>query len=140
MKAIALASAILVLSAASALGQEDPPIDCKNAITQADMNSCAAMEWSEADDELNAVYKKALKSQEKLDRDNGEISKDYVGAVAALKKAQRAWIDYRDGHCDGVSFQVAGGSMQPQVINGCATQLTKARTKELQELINGMGN
>ena len=140
MKTIAVGAFAVFAFPFIVLAQEDPPIDCKNSFIQSDLNSCAAMAWGEADDELNAVYKKALKSQEELDKGNAEIDQNYVGAVAALKKAQRAWIDYRDGHCDGVSFQVAGGSMMPQVINDCQTELTKRRTKELQELIEGLGN
>ena len=140
MKTMSVAVIAMLAVPCVTFAQEDPPLDCNNAMTQADMNSCSAMDLDAADAELNKVYKQALKSQEELDKGNGEIDQNYVGAVAALKKAQRAWIDYRDGHCDGVGYQVAGGSMTPQVINGCVTELTKHRTKELQELIRGMGN
>ena len=54
----------------------------------------------------------------------------------ALKKAQRAWIDYRDGHCDGMGYEAVGGSMQPMLISGCQARLTEHRTKELRELID----
>lgn len=124
----------------SALAQQDPPVDCANAMTQADMNQCSYQDFEKADKELNAVYKRALKSQQDVDKQAAEMGPDYVGAVKALKKAQRAWIDYRDGHCDGVGYEAVGGSMQSMLISGCKAQLTQARTKELRELIKGQEN
>jgi len=130
----------IAMFADAALAQEDPPVDCANAMTQADMNQCAYQDFEKADKELNVVYRQALKSQEELDRQSAEINPDYVGAVKALKKAQRAWIDYRDGHCDGVGYEAVGGTMQSMLISGCQATMTTARTKELRELIQGMGN
>jgi len=145
MKRAAIAALLLLSSASLAQAQQndsgnDQQVDCKNAETQADMNYCAAMDFSKADDELNAVYKQALKSQADLDKQSAEINPDYVGAVKALKKAERAWIDYRDGECEGEGYQAVGGTMQPMLIAGCKTDLTNKRIKELQELTKGMGN
>jgi uncharacterized protein YecT (DUF1311 family) len=132
--------ALLLTGATYANAQEDPPIDCANAMSQADMNQCAYQDFEKADKELNAVYKDALKSQEAVDKEAADMDPVYVGAVKALKKAQRAWIDYRDGHCDGVGYEAVGGSMQGMLISGCMATMTTARTKELRELIQGMGN
>ena len=139
MKRLAIA-ALLISGATCAIAQEDPPVDCTSPMTQADMNQCAYEDFEKADKELNVVYKQALKSQEDVDKQSAEINPIYVGAVKALKKAQRAWIDYRDGHCDGVGYEAVGGSMQGMLISGCQATMTTARTKELRELIQGMGN
>lgn len=139
MKRLAMV-ALLITGATCAIAQEDPPVDCANAMTQADMNQCAYQDFEKADKELNAVYREALKSQEEIDRQSAEMDPVYVGAVKALKKAQRAWIDYRDGHCDGVGYEAVGGSMQGMLIDGCKATMTTARTKELRELIQGLGN
>lgn len=144
MRRAAIAAVLLWSSVGLAHAQQDgndddQNIDCKNAETQADMNSCAAMDYEKADKQLNVVYKEALKSQADLDKQSAEINPDYVGAVQALKKAQRAWIDYRDGQCEGVGYQAVGGSMQPMLINGCEADLTNKRIKELQDLIKGAG-
>ena len=140
MRILARAAAIALISSGAAFAQEDPPIDCANAQTQYDMNQCAYMDFEKADRELNAVYKEALKSEAEVDKQAAEMGPNYVGAVKALRKAQRAWIDYRDGHCDGVGYEAVGGSMQPMLISGCKAQLTMNRTKELRELIQGLGN
>jgi uncharacterized protein YecT (DUF1311 family) len=140
MRLTALAAALALASAGVALAQEEPPLDCANAMTQADMNQCSYMDFEKADTELNAVYKDAMKSAVEADKQAAEMDPAYVGAVKALKKAQRAWIDYRDGHCDGVGYEAVGGSMQSMLISGCQARLTEHRTKELRELVDGLGN
>ena len=140
MRIFALATALVLASSGIVLAQEDPPLDCANAMSQADMNQCSYMDFERADKELNAVYKEALRSAVEADKQAAEMNEAYVGAVKALKKAQRAWIDYRDGHCDGVGYEAVGGSMQSMLISGCQARLTEHRTKELRELAEGTGN
>lgn len=140
MRPFALATALALACSGMAFAQEDPPLDCANAMTQADMNQCSYMDFEKADKELNVVYKQALKSAAEADKQAAEMNEVYVGAVKSLKKAQRAWIDYRDGHCDGVGYEAVGGSMQGMLISGCQARLTETRTKELRELIQGIGN
>lgn len=138
----ALLIILLTCTPMPALAQQDndQDVDCNNAESQADMNYCAATDYKKADDELNTVYKQALKSQADLDKQNAESDPNQAGAVKALKKAQRAWIDYRDGECEGESYQAAGGTMQPMLETNCDSDLTRKRIKELQDLIKGMGN
>jgi uncharacterized protein YecT (DUF1311 family) len=139
---LAAVTALLAASIHTSSYAEDDSqkIDCKNTMSQADMNECAAMDFSKADDQLNVVYKQAVKSQQDLDKQSAEINPDYVGALKALKKAQRAWIDYRDGECEGEGYQAVGGTMQPQLIDTCKAYMTNERIKELQALIKGAGN
>ena len=118
--------------------QDDEKIDCNNAQNQADMNQCAYMDFDKADKQLNAVYKQALKSQADMDKQNAEFDENQAGAVKALKKAQRAWIDYRDGECAAEGFQARGGSMEPMLISGCKAKLTRQRTGELKGLADGL--
>lgn len=122
-----------------ALAQEDE-IDCGNAMTQAEMNICASRDYQAADKELNAVYKTTMTKMRKTDAELGEIEPNFVGAVDALKKAQRAWIDYRDGQCELAGFEARGGSMEPMLVSGCLADLTKKRTAELKGLTEGPGN
>lgn len=134
-KIIALGATLSVLGFTFTHAQENGgPLDCANAQTQADMNQCAYEDFEKADAELNTVYKDAMAAARANDKQAAEMNDNYVGAVEELKKAQRAWIDYRDGHCDGMSREALGGSMQPMLISGCQTGMTQARTKELREL------
>jgi len=112
-------------------------VDCKNPVTQMDMTSCEQARQDTADKALNAQYKKTRAALAAVDKDSSE---DMRGAEKALVKAQRAWIDYRDGECEAYGFQARGGTMEPMLVAGCIANMTDARTKELQELFESMGN
>jgi uncharacterized protein YecT (DUF1311 family) len=93
---------------------------CGNAETQDVMNACFAMEFKDADKEMNSVYQTVLSRLEREDRER-------------VRVAQRAWLRYRDLHCEAVgSVQAGGGSLEPTEVYGCKADLTKARTKEVQ--------
>ncbi|MFM4877940.1 lysozyme inhibitor LprI family protein [Aeromonas caviae] len=51
-----------------------------------------------------------------------------------LRTAQRAWIAFRDAQCRYEAGVYEGGSMAPMVHSSCLTQLTEARTKDLNTL------
>lgn len=99
--------------------------DCSAAETQADMTSCAAEDYKEADAELNTVYRQVA---------------DRLRAVPDSSKllvaAQRAWIGFRDSECSFASSAVAGGSLQPMISATCMAGLTRARTEELRKYLN----
>ena len=139
MRHFAIAGMLALACSTAAIAQEDPPVDCTNAQTQADLNQCSYEELDKADKALNAVYKQAMQAAKAADKEAAGMSEHYVGAVEELKKAQRGWIEYRDGNCDGMSREALGGSMQPMLIAGCQARMTEARTKELQELILALG-
>ncbi|QRM56504.1 lysozyme inhibitor LprI family protein [Sinorhizobium sp. BG8] len=109
-------------------------------MTQMEMNICAGRDYEAADAELNRVYRETLKAMEKTDKDLAELDPAYVGAVEALKKAQRAWIPYRDGQCELAGFEARGGSMEPMLVSGCLADLTRKRTDELKSLVQSSQN
>ncbi|WLR91599.1 lysozyme inhibitor LprI family protein [Shinella zoogloeoides] len=129
-----LAAAILLLPASFAVAQEEPEVDCNNAVAQMDLNICAHRDYAQADEELNAAYKKAMEATQKMDADYKDMGEQYVGAVDALKRAQRSWIGYRDGQCELAGFEARGGSMEPMLVSGCLADLTRKRTAELKSV------
>lgn len=112
-------------------------VDCNNAMTQLEMTTCTNLDWQQADEELNAAYKAAMSKMRETDE---FLPEDQRGAAETLREAQRAWIPYRDKACDAYGFQARGGTMEPILVYGCRAQLTKQRTKELEELTEGLGN
>ncbi len=140
MKLLASAAffaATLMCGAAFAQSDADEPqIDCSKAEAQTDLNICAARDFDTADKALNAQYKKTRAAMVAIDAD---LDNDMKGAEKALLKAQRAWVDYRDGECEAAGFQARGGSMEPMLVSGCKADLSKKRTKELKELADGIG-
>ena len=138
---ILLASGLLVVSAVPATAQEgEPEIDCGNAMAQVEMNICADRDYQVADAELNAAYKKAVAAARVMDEEAKVMGEHYVGAVDALKRAQRAWIGYRDGQCELAGFEARGGSMEPMLVSGCLADLTRKRTAELKTVYEPSGN
>jgi uncharacterized protein YecT (DUF1311 family) len=134
MKFLFAAGALFLLCGVSA-AMADDEIKCNAEGNQQEMNACAYDDLADADATLNATYKKAMafaKDQDESYKDQPDLQ----GAVAALKKAQRAWLDYRDGHCEGYGFGARGGSMEPMLVAGCQADLTKKRTAELKELMD----
>lgn len=112
-------------------------VDCNNAMTQLEMTTCANLDWQQADEELNVAYKAAMSKMRETDE---FLPEDQRGAAETLREAQRAWIPYRDKACDAYGFQARGGTMEPMLVYGCRAQLTEQRTKELEELTEGLGN
>ncbi|MBB4952687.1 uncharacterized protein YecT (DUF1311 family) [Agrobacterium vitis] len=108
-----------------------PKLDCQNAQTQADMNQCAGLDLANADQALNKQWTLTRSAMVETDANQDTGLK---GAEKALLKAQRAWIDYRDGQCEAEGFAVRGGSMEPLVVAACKTRLTQQRTEELKSL------
>lgn len=127
-----VAAAVLLSSSLAAAQEDEPATGCENAVTQLDMNICAHRDYEAADVELNAVYKKAMATAEGMDAEFKDLGEHLVGAVDALKRAQRAWIGYRDGQCELAGFAARGGSMEPMLISGCLADLTRKRTAELK--------
>lgn len=136
MRALPVLGLLLVL-AAPAFAEDEPDVDCANAITQPDLNDCASREYEAADAELNAVYRQAMTAAQNVDK---ELEGADIGAVEALKTAQRAWIGYRDGQCEFAGFQARGGQAEPMLVSGCLAQLTQKRTAELNEFLETQGN
>lgn len=120
---------------ASVAMAEEPKVNCAKAELQIELNYCAEKALDAADAELNAQWKvtKAVAAQA-----DGEVEKSMRGAEAALLKAQRAWIDYRDGTCEVAGFAMRGGTAEQMLIYDCQARLTRARTGELKELAAGL--
>jgi uncharacterized protein YecT (DUF1311 family) len=90
---------------------------CDDKQTTLDISQCLNAELKKADTELNRSHLQALKKLKTADAER-------------LRKAQRAWVAYRDAHCNA-EFELwdAGHVALPQ----CKLTLTKARTAEIEE-------
>ena len=106
--------------------------DCKNMLSQAEMTACAHIDYQKADKELNLVWprvKEALK--------NWDQNLDHPLNISSqrLLDAQRAWILFRDAHCDVQALQWAGGTGQAMIGSMCRAELTRERTTQLKSIL-----
>jgi uncharacterized protein YecT (DUF1311 family) len=123
---------VAVMMAFSTPAWADDKPDCENG-SQMELNACAAQDFQNADDELNAIWPKV--KQFAADGDDA-LDGDMKGYSKALLASQRAWIAYRDGQCELYGFQSRGGSMESMLVSGCKAQMTTARVKELNDIMN----
>ncbi len=96
--------------------------NCSAAGDQMSATECAAEGYRAADAELNRIWR-LVKS-----------GADQRGKGQALLAAQRAWLAYRDAHCDFERDQFLGGSIAGQVFYSCLDRLTRQRNAVLQGL------
>lgn len=100
------------------------------AETQADMHDQACAEFKKADESLNKTYKKILADY-----------KDEKAFLEKLKKAQRAWLAYRDAHLEAI-YPEEDKTYYGSVFGMCACtdkkELTEQRTNELKKWIDGV--
>jgi uncharacterized protein YecT (DUF1311 family) len=108
--------------------------DCRDPQTQAAMNICAGRDHEAADRDLNRVYRELRAVLQERDR---ELGPRLGGIEAALVAGQRGWIAYRDGHCAVAGSEARGGTMEPLLVITCKAELTRHRTQELNELLDG---
>ena len=101
----------------------------ENSQTQLQMNEASCAEYKQADREMNRVYLK--------------IVSDYRGRLAfikALKKAQLAWLRYRDAHVESIFPGDASqyGSVSTMCRCGSLAEITKERTQTLNRWLEGI--
>ncbi len=94
---------------------------CGDAETQDVMNACFALEFDNANRQMNSTLEATLKQLDERDQ-------------AGVRAAQKAWLQYRDLHCQAIgAIRVGGGSLEPTEVNSCKADLTRVRAKEIND-------
>ena len=122
-----LLPALLVSATAQATPQLDEK-DCNPNGSQMELNYCAELRLSAADDALNATYKDVLAT-----------IGDQPMAISNLKKAQRLWVQLRDADLDaqfplekGQEARIEYGSIYPLEWADAKATMTRERTRYLR--------
>ena len=120
--------ALLIVAADVQTASDDPrETACYEADeSQQGMNRCAGDAYERADKALNAAWATAVVAY-KGDTDASKL----------LLDAQRAWLKYRDAHCQASAYDSLGGSIWPLLNSGCLADLTRKRTQELVRMLEG---
>jgi uncharacterized protein YecT (DUF1311 family) len=102
---------------------------CLSKNTQAEMSSCEIVHYTKAEANLNLVYKQLLAKYQSR-----------TNFVQKLRRAQEAWVKFRDADVDSFYFERdklrAYGSVYPMCKAIELIQLTIERTKELRLILN----
>ena len=116
----------MILSALFALATvaQEPAVDCDNAMAQFELNACAYKEFERADAAMNAQWNVTAARMKTIDADFDRTQDNRPGYFDTLLAAQRAWLTYRDRHCESEGFVMRGGSAESMVISGCRAAST----------------
>ena len=90
-----------------------------NAQTMLEMKDDAGNKYKQADAEMTRIYKLARETCDDAGKEK-------------LKKAQLAWIKYRDLCCEAEGSIYEGGSMSGLAQTNCMIEVTKERTNRLK--------
>jgi uncharacterized protein YecT (DUF1311 family) len=110
-----LTGALFLLGSVMAFAQPAPGPCWDKATTQADLTGCAAQDMKAADDKLNKSYHALICLLDPAEKGD-------------LKKAQRAWLAFRDADC---AFWRGQGSIAAMNFADCMAERSNARAKEL---------
>lgn len=92
-------------------------------LSQSDMNTCAGYRFVREELELNRFYRELLSRREERD-------------PRKLRKAQEAWLRWRDANCEYEASDLQGGSLQPLITLNCKARVTKERTEWVREMLS----
>lgn len=112
-------------------------IDCGYPLNNNERTYCAEKALSEANANLEAVYKDLLARVIQMDDDVPEHLK---GAAAALEKAQAAWVSFREIDCNAYSFPFKGGTRGSELFRNCMIIMTMQRIEDLQATLDDYGD
>ena len=110
---------------------------CDKAETQQEMNQCSGEEYRKANSQLNGPYSKLVASMRKeivaaQHKNDASQEKYNATALEKLRSTERAWIRYRNLHCNAARHLTEGGSASPLVWANCMTEATRHRIEELK--------
>jgi uncharacterized protein YecT (DUF1311 family) len=100
-----------------------------NGQTQQELNDKACSDYKQADREMNQAYQTILR----------DYAKDRA-FIAALRKAQLAWIRYRDAHLNSIfpGDRSQYGSINTMCRCNDLAEITKERTQVLNRWVEGI--
>lgn len=132
-------AALALLAPALAPAAEQGECDFPEA--QQQNNYCNAQAFWKLDGELTKLYEEALAFTKKSDEDMPPPEgPDFKTETEALTTAEKAWLQYRDAHCDGMGYKARGGSLESLLVGNCKIDLTKRRMSELKDIMTSLGN
>lgn len=105
-------------------------IKCNESGNQAELNACAADDFTRADKELNETYRALITKEAK-----NQIF------ITKLRAAQRAWVTFRDAEleaafaCEKDNPRLCWGSMYPMRFAHLKADLTTERSKRLKQML-----
>lgn len=106
------------------IAADSPAVPCEQLQTTPEIRDCVGKELRADDAELNKVYQQLI----------GKIEEEK--RRVALRKAQHAWIGFRDATCEYEAVLNQGGTIYAEIVDACLASMTERRSRELKEMIS----
>ena len=128
---------VLLIPLSFAYAQTKITVNCDSAATQVEMNFCAEQGFRDADKELNSVYRQLMQvlRSGRNTKDSAQVAYNKKLENAVIQ-AQKKWLEFRDSCANVWRVKYEGGSVMPVIYYGVMTSLTRAQTRELQDVLN----
>jgi len=124
-------AAVLALSSPSAAQESAAAAACDQLATIA-QSGCLEKLANAADAKLNDVYRRAVRTIESSDPEHAAEWK------AELKKAEQAWIAFRDTECGALTaYEWGHGTGMGAATEHCILDKTEVRARELASRYSG---
>ena len=101
-------------------GNSPPAGECENAQTTAAMRECENSRYQRADEKMNAAYRDLMS---RLD----------APGKAKLRRAQQAWIKFRDAEAAFRADAARGGTLAPLIRTSVLADMTESRGEQLSK-------
>jgi len=115
---------LFLLSSVLSRASSSSPANCNDyaALSTHAMLQCEDKALQRYDRQLNIAYQKLMRTLPLEER-------------IRLKKAEQAWMVYRDLECHFEGFEMRDGSGEALLIQGCLIAKTRSRLKELRQML-----
>src|SRR5262249_9090645 len=110
--------------------QNSPLADSNSRASEAERMERASVELKEAEDALDWALARRIDNA-RINDQNPNAEPRSPSREANVRKAQEAWLAYRDAHCDAQYLAPVAKDLEPVNRIWCRTRLTKARAAEL---------
>jgi uncharacterized protein YecT (DUF1311 family) len=128
----ALAATLLSTLAlgAAAQAKDDP---CQAVTASEQVRACALQTRQRAEAGLNAAYAATRQRIASTYRSQPALGKQFG---AALLKAQRAWLAFRDSQCELAAFDAETDTLaHATLVDNCVARIDNARQQDLASLL-----
>jgi len=137
-----LASAVMALSTMQATAGSFPyRASCPKPGTLFDTEAyfCATMGYKDLGKRVEAAYQGQLAHLREV-YDKPDDADKLAQEQAVLEASQKGWERYAANQCAAEGYMAWGGTLEPQLVGDCTQRLAEARIKELEMLLEGLGN
>lgn len=124
---------LILLVNVSCLAKNDEKIDCTHVTISAQYDDCIKKNILESNRQLEQI----------ISRLEIQIGKNYQAdqqlgraLIKTVLESQKAWISYRDKHCEIIAFEIEEGTAAYiTTINSCTIELNEERMEQLSQLL-----